>query len=79
MSKTIRGAKGPGYEYWGSRHPTLMEPGRYTKQQTHRHERRQGKRECELGGRRVREDCVETDADGTVLFTLHVRATAVAD
>lgn len=47
VSKTIRGAKGPGYDYWTSRHPTLTRPGRYTKTQTHRHERREAKKELE--------------------------------
>lgn len=45
MSKTIRGGKGPGYEYWGSRHPALTEPGKFTKQQTARYERREAKEE----------------------------------
>jgi hypothetical protein len=44
MSRSVKGAKGPGYEYWGSRLPKHgMCPGRYTKKRTHRHERRQGK------------------------------------
>lgn len=42
----VRKTKGPGYEYWGKRSAAwgkeLRNPGRYTKDQTHRAERRQG-------------------------------------
>jgi hypothetical protein len=43
MSRTKKGAKGPGYEYWGKR-PGPRDPGRYSKTQTHRAERRAAKR-----------------------------------
>ena len=48
MSRTKKGNKGPGYEYWGKRSwgkgKWLADPGRFTKKQTARKERRQGKR-----------------------------------
>jgi hypothetical protein len=41
MSRTLKGGKGPGYEYWKSRlHRWGERPGRYTKVRTHRKERR---------------------------------------
>lgn len=44
MSKTKKGSKGPGYEYWGRRTwgkgKWLSDPGRYAKVQTARKERR---------------------------------------
>lgn len=46
MSHTVKGKKGPGYEYW-SRRPSKMkypDPGRVTKTITHRQERRIAKR-----------------------------------
>lgn len=46
MSRSIRGEKGPGHEYWGRRYPKLREPGPETKRLTHKHERREGKREA---------------------------------
>ena len=46
MSRSYRGSKGPGYEYWKSRWKTHGEtPGRFTKQKTHRFERRIAKKE----------------------------------
>ena len=42
MSKTIRGSKGAGFDYWGRR-PCTGKPGRFTKRLTHRAERRIGK------------------------------------
>lgn len=41
-----------GYEFWGRRSALsgLREPGKYTKKQTHRAERRQGKKQ-------ISEDC----------------------
>ncbi len=51
MSRTRKGAKGPGYEHWTRRawvHALgkwLAEPGRWTKTKTHRRERRLGKTE----------------------------------
>jgi hypothetical protein len=46
MSRSIKGSKGPGYEYWGRR-CELREPGRFTKTYTHGLERRQGKKEVQ--------------------------------
>ncbi len=44
MSRTHHKSKGPGFEYWASRlHPYGEEPGRWTKTQTHRKERRDAK------------------------------------
>ena len=44
MSRTRHKTKGAGYEYWASRlHPGGEEPGRWTKTQTHRKERRDAK------------------------------------
>lgn len=42
MSRTIKGSKGAGYEYWSKRHGNFMPgpPGRRTKQVTNRAERR---------------------------------------
>lgn len=40
MSRTVKGRKGPGYEYWGRRRPPMGQPGRWTKTLTHRLERR---------------------------------------
>lgn len=48
MSRTIRGEKGPGYDYW-NRRPTKgmwTFPGKFTKRWTHRKERRLGKEFC---------------------------------
>jgi hypothetical protein len=46
MSRTVKGVKGPGHEYWKSRlHRHGETPGRITKRLTHRFERRQGKNE----------------------------------
>lgn len=47
MSRTKKGNKGPGYEYWGRRSalPKVdREPGPFTKRQTHHAERRVAKR-----------------------------------
>ena len=46
MSRTKKGSKGPGYEYW-SRRPAKIafpSPGRETKKITHRQERAVSKR-----------------------------------
>lgn len=48
MSRTRKGSKGPGFEYW-SRRPTKFhyaDPGKETKRNTHRLERQEGKREA---------------------------------
>lgn len=43
MSRTKKGKKGVGYEYW-SRRGGYREPCRWSKIMTHRLERRQGKK-----------------------------------
>ncbi len=44
MSRTHKGAKAPGYEYWASRlHRHGETPGRLTKRWTHGKERREAK------------------------------------
>ena len=47
MSRSKKGSKGPGYEYWGRRTGKGKggrDPGPFTKRQTHRKERRDGKK-----------------------------------
>lgn len=39
MSKTKKGSKGPGYEYWSKRPLAGSPPGKDTKKKTHRIER----------------------------------------
>jgi len=48
MSRTKKGAKGPGYEYW-SRRPAkgCVDPGKKNKVVTHRLERAAAKRELD--------------------------------
>jgi len=50
MSRTIKGKKGAGYEYWGRRDSKQYapDPGRSTKTITHRRERRKWRVEKEL-------------------------------
>jgi hypothetical protein len=48
MSRTIKGGKGSGYEYWSAR-PFNKNGGclgAFTKKRTHKAERVQGKKEC---------------------------------
>ena len=51
MSRTIKGSKGPGYEYWGRRPFCGWKPGKVAKRLTHQLERqiakREVRRECE--------------------------------
>jgi hypothetical protein len=49
MSRTVKGAKGPGYEYWSRRPPYTVggTPGRASKTVTHRLERAASKRELQ--------------------------------
>ncbi len=46
MARTKKGSKGPTYEYWGKRSALsgLRDPGRFTKVQTHRAERRRDRK-----------------------------------
>jgi len=42
VSRTNKGEKGPGYEYWSRRHPDyFLDPGKYSKRLTKRYERRE--------------------------------------
>ena len=59
MSRTYRGDKGPGYDYWGSRHSKLTTPGRFTKTQTHRQERRISNQEVEDYIQQCEQDSLE--------------------
>lgn len=48
MSRTVKGSKAPGYEYW-SRRPNKGARGgvgRFTKRKTHRAERQQGRKQA---------------------------------
>ena len=46
MSRSVKGAKGAGYEYWSRRtYKDMTRPGQISKKITRRHERRQGKQE----------------------------------
>lgn len=47
MSRTNRGDKGPGYDYWSRRHPSngIAGYGKPIKKQTHKYERQKGKDE----------------------------------
>ncbi len=49
MSRTEKGSKGPGFEYWKSRHPKMDRPGGKgndnTKRMTNRYERRKAKQD----------------------------------
>lgn len=46
MSRTIKGSKGPGYEFWSKRPGGWGGRGAYAKLQTHRIERQQHKKEA---------------------------------
>lgn len=51
MSRTIKGAKAPGWEYWSARPfnknggPLSRRGGKFHKKRTHKAERQQGKHE----------------------------------
>lgn len=46
MSRSVKGAKGAGYEYWTRRnYKDMTKPGSISKKITRRHERRQGKQQ----------------------------------
>jgi len=52
MSRTKKGKKGPGYEYWSKRpgsNKCGSAPGKDSKDFTHRAERREGKNEAIKG------------------------------
>jgi hypothetical protein len=44
MSKTKKGAKGPGFEYWSKRPNSMSQPGKASKKVTHKKERGQSKK-----------------------------------
>jgi hypothetical protein len=44
MSRTKKGAKGPGYEYWSKRPMAGQSPGKETKKLTHKIERLENKK-----------------------------------
>ena len=52
MSRTIKGGKAPGFEYWTARpfnkHGGTISPrgGKHTKRRTHKAERQQGRRDA---------------------------------
>lgn len=43
MSRTKKGAKAPGYEYWGKRPMAGCSPGAWVKRKTHKIERQRNK------------------------------------
>lgn len=45
MSKTKKGSKGPGFEYWSKRPYAGESPGKKTKKRTHKKERLDNKKE----------------------------------
>lgn len=45
MSRSKKGKKGPGYEYWSKRPMSGRPPGKKTKKLTHRKERAKAKEE----------------------------------
>lgn len=51
MSRTTRGGKSPGYEFWTKRPGNRYgaSPGSFTKKTTHRAERQQGKQHVREG------------------------------
>ena len=54
MSRTKKGQKAPGYEYWGKR-PGPRDPGKYSKTRTHRLERLEDKAEIKKGRKELDE------------------------
>jgi hypothetical protein len=65
MSRTKKGAKGPGHEYW-SRRPAKVKypsPGRETKTITHRQERRAAK-QAEIAHAPPVDPCDECQHEG---------------
>ncbi len=50
MSRSVKGAKGPGHEYWTRRnYKDMIKPGRVVKKITTRHERRTAKQSVKTG------------------------------
>jgi hypothetical protein len=44
MSRTKKGQKSPGYEYWSKRPNSMSNPGKVSKNITHRKERAESKK-----------------------------------
>lgn len=44
MSRSKKGSKGPGYEYWSKRPGSMAVPGEFSKNRTHRLERLEAKK-----------------------------------
>lgn len=70
MSRTHKGSKGPGYEYWSKRHPRSddLPVGKVGKKLTHRYERRQANDEVKEIADAVGDNWVE---DPYVFSCLH--------
>lgn len=49
MSRTRKGTKPPGYEYWSKRPFSISGPGAFAKRRTHRGERAEGKKQAQEG------------------------------
>lgn len=49
MSRSRKGKKPIGYDYWGRRKPSGLGFGKFVKLLTHRKERQQGKRDEKVG------------------------------
>lgn len=50
MSRTTRGEKGPGFDYWSRRHKGngITGYGKSVKKMTHKCERQEGKKQCQM-------------------------------
>lgn len=57
MSRTKKGAKGAGYEYWSKRPNSVSPPGRKSKKITHKKERAQNK---DITKRELKDDKFES-------------------
>jgi len=60
MSRTKKGSKGPGYEFWSRRPNKGRDPGKDTKKNTHRLERKAGKQEAQDGQKEENDEIVYT-------------------
>ena len=56
MGKTIRGEKGPGYEYWGKRPFSGVPPSKINKKITHKLERAVKKRLIQKETKRIKKN-----------------------
>jgi hypothetical protein len=64
MSRSVKGSKGPGFEYWSRRFRCPTPPGPWSKKWTHRLERRRAKQEvaAQIGQPEEEDDGVDYDA-----------------